>query len=185
MLNSLYSETRTNMDKTITSLNNDLGSLRVGRANPQLLERILVDYYGVPTPINQLGNISVPEPRLLVIAPWETKMISNIEKEILKSDLGITPNSDGKVIRLVFPELTEERRKDLVKVAYKMGEEAKVSIRMVRRNANDQIKKMKKGAELPEDDLKLAEDEIQEITDDFVKQVDDIIKAKEKDIMEV
>lgn len=185
MLNDLYNEAKKTMGKTISSLNNDLGSLRAGRANPQLLDRIMVDYYGVATPINQLGNISVPEPRLLVIAPWETKMISSIEKEILKSDLGITPNSDGKVIRLVFPELTEERRRDLVKVAYKMGEEAKVAIRMVRRNANDRIKKMKKNSELPEDDLKMAESQIQEITDDYVKQIDTIIKAKEKEIMEV
>ncbi len=185
VLKGLYDETRVSMRKAISNLNNELGSLRVGRANPQLLERIVVDYYGVATPINQLGNISVPEPRLLVISPWETKMISSIEKEILKSDLGITPNNDGKVIRLVFPELTEERRKELVKIAYKMGEDAKVAIRMVRRNANDRIKKMRKGSELSEDDLKTAEKEIQNITDDFVAQVDDIIKAKEKDIMEV
>ncbi len=185
MLNDLYAETKETMGKTISNLKNELGSLRAGRANPQLLDRIMVDYYGVPTPINQLGNISVPEPRLLVIAPWETKMISSIEKEILKSDLGITPNSDGKVIRLVFPELTEERRRDLVKVANKMGEEAKVAVRMIRRNANDRIKKMKKNSELPEDDLKAAENEIQEITDEHIKEIDSIIKAKEKEIMEV
>ncbi|MFY9177750.1 MAG: ribosome recycling factor [Caldicoprobacterales bacterium] len=185
MLNDLYNETRNAMSKAISKLNSDLSSIRAGRANPKLLDRITVDYYGVPTPINQLGNISVPEPRLLVIAPWEPNIIPSIEKEILKSDLGITPNNDGKVIRLVFPELTEERRKDLVKVANKMGEEAKVAVRMVRRNANDKIKKMKKGSEFSEDELKAAETEVQKITDDFIKQIDEIIKAKEKDIMEV
>ena len=185
MLEDIYKDTNKNMDKSIANLNNDLGNLRAGRANPQLLNRIMVDYYGVATPINQLGNISVPEPRLLVIAPWETKMISNIEKEIMKSDLGITPNSDGKVIRLVFPELTEERRKELVKLAYKMGEEAKVAVRLARRNANDQIKKMKKESQLPEDTLKSAENKIQEITDEHIEEIDIIIKDKEKEIMEV
>lgn len=185
MLQELYDETRRNMDRSIKSLNSDLGSLRVGRANPQLLDRIQVDYYGVMTPLNQLGNISVPEPRLLVIAPWEANMISSIEKEILKSDLGIMPNNDGKVIRLAFPELTEERRKELVKIAYKMGEETKVAIRMSRRSANDQIKKLKKNSEYSEDDLKSAENEVQDITDEFTEQVDTIIKDKEKDILEV
>ncbi|NLJ40375.1 MAG: ribosome recycling factor [Clostridiales bacterium] len=184
-MEDIYKDTNKNMDKSIANLNNDLGNLRAGRANPQLLNRIMVDYYGVATPINQLGNISVPEPRLLVIAPWETKMISNIEKEIMKSDLGITPNSDGKVIRLVFPELTEERRKELVKLAYKMGEEAKVAVRLARRNANDQIKKMKKESQLPEDTLKSAENKIQEITDEHIEEIDIIIKDKEKEIMEV
>ncbi|NLJ67215.1 MAG: ribosome recycling factor, partial [Clostridiales bacterium] len=142
VLEGLYKQTRETMDKTVSNLSRELGSLRAGRANPQLLDRIVVDYYGVPTPLNQVGNISVPEPRLLVIAPWEAKMIPAIEKEIMKSDLGITPNNDGKVIRLAFPELTEERRKELVKIAHRMGEEAKVAIRMVRRNSNDQITKM-------------------------------------------
>lgn len=185
MLEILYDETEETMDKTISNLNRELGSLRAGRANPQLLDRIVVDYYGVATPLNQVGNISVPEPRLLVIAPWESKMISIIEKEIMKSDLGITPNNDGKVIRLVFPELTEERRKELVKIAYKMGEEAKVAIRMVRRNSNDEIKRMKRDSEYSEDDLKIAENRVQEITDEFVEKIDGIIEDKEKEIMEV
>lgn len=185
MLEILYDETEETMDKTILNLNRELGSLRAGRANPQLLDRIVVDYYGVATPLNQVGNISVPEPRLLVIAPWESKMISIIEKEIMKSDLGITPNNDGKVIRLVFPELTEERRKELVKIAYKMGEEAKVAIRMVRRNSNDEIKRMKRDSEYSEDDLKIAENRVQEITDEFVEKIDGIIEDKEKEIMEV
>ncbi|MGI5850869.1 MAG: ribosome recycling factor [Caldicoprobacterales bacterium] len=173
------------MDKTVSNLSRELGSLRAGRANPQLLDRIVVDYYGVPTPLNQVGNISVPEPRLLVIAPWEAKMIPAIEKEIMKSDLGITPNNDGKVIRLAFPELTEERRKELVKIAHRMGEEAKVAIRMVRRNSNDQIKKMKRNSEFSEDDLKNAEDTVQEITDEYIEQIDKVIEAKEEEIMEV
>ncbi|HHZ13061.1 MAG TPA: ribosome recycling factor [Clostridiales bacterium] len=185
VLEGLYNQTRETMDKTISNLNRELGSLRAGRANPQLLDRIMVDYYGVSTPLNQVGNISVPEPRLLVIAPWEAKMIPAIEKEIMKSDLGITPNNDGKVIRLVFPELTEERRKELVKIAHKMGEEAKVAIRMVRRNSNDQIKKMKKNSEYSEDELKLAENRIQEITDEYIEKIDKIIEAKEEEIMEV
>ena len=185
MLTKLYDETDANMEKTLENLGKELGSIRAGRANPQLLDRLAVDYYGVPTPINQVGNISVPEPRLLVIAPWEAKMISAIEKEILKSDLGITPNNDGKVIRLTFPELTEERRKELVKLAYKMGEDAKVAIRMVRRNSNDQIKKMKKDSEFSEDDLKVAEDKVQKITDEKIEDIDSIIEAKEKEIMEV
>src|SRR5690606_6593821 len=141
-------------------LKKDLASLRAGRANPKLLDRITVDYYGVPTPINQVANLSVPEPRLLVISPWETNMIPEIEKAIMKSDLGINPTNDGKVIRLVFPELTEERRKELVKLANKMGEDAKIAIRMARRNANDQIKKLKKNSEITEDEQKMGENEI-------------------------
>jgi ribosome recycling factor len=185
VLEGLYKQTRETMDKTVSNLSRELGSLRAGRANPQLLDRIVVDYYGVPTPLNQVGNISVPEPRLLVIAPWEAKMIPAIEKEIMKSDLGITPNNDGKVIRLAFPELTEERRKELVKIAHRMGEEAKVEIRMVRRNSNDQIKKMKRNSEFSEDDLKNAEDTVQEITDEYIEQIDKVIEAKEEEIMEV
>jgi ribosome recycling factor len=185
VLEGLYKQTRETMDKTVSNLSRELGSLRAGRANPQLLDRIVVDYYGVPTPLNQVGNISVPEPRLLVIAPWEAKMIPAIEKEIMKSDLGITPNNDGKVIRLAFPELTEERRKELVKIAHRMGEEAKVAIRMVRRNSNDQIKKMKRNSEFSEDDLKNAEDTVQEITDEYIEQIDKVIEAKEEEIMEV
>ena len=185
MLEGLYKQTRETMDKTVSNLSRELGSLRAGRANPQLLDRIVVDYYGVPTPLNQVGNISVPEPRLLVIAPWEAKMIPAIEKEIMKSDLGITPNNDGKVIRLAVPEVTEERRKELVKIAHRMGEEAKVAIRMVRRNSNDQIKKMKRNSEFSEDDLKNAEDTVQEITDEYIEQIDKVIEAKEEEIMEV
>lgn len=185
MLDDISKQAREQMDKTLQILKKDLASLRAGRANPKLLDRITVDYYGVPTPINQVANLSVPEPRLLVISPWETNMIPEIEKAIMKSDLGINPTNDGKVIRLVFPELTEERRKELVKLANKMGEDAKIAIRMARRNANDQIKKLKKNSEITEDEQKMGENEIQKITDEYVKKVDNMIKEKEKEIMEI
>ncbi|HHT66082.1 MAG: ribosome recycling factor [Caldicoprobacterales bacterium] len=183
-MKEVYRETKTRMGKTLQVLKSDLASIRAGRANPHLLDRIMVDYYGTPTPINQIGNISSPEPRLLVISPWEPKMISAIEKEIMKSDIGITPNNDGKVIRLVFPELTEERRKELVKVVSKYGEESKIAIRSIRRDANDTLKKMKKASEITEDEQRLGETEIQTITDDHIKQVDIIVKEKEKEILE-
>ena len=185
MIDDVLKQTREQMGKTLQSLKRDLASLRAGRANPQLLDRITVDYYGVATPLNQLANFSVPEPRLLVISLWDTKLIPAVEKEILKSDLGITPTNDGKVIRLVFPKLTEERRRELVKIANKMGEEAKVAVRMIRRNANDQFKKMKKNSEITEDDQRYGENEVQKITDEHVEKIDDMIKEKEKEIMEV
>ena len=173
------------MKKTINVLKKDLAGLRAGRANPQILDRIMVDYYGVPTPLNQLGSISAPEPRLLVISPWDTNVLKDIEKAILKSDLGINPNNDGKVIRLVMPELTEERRKELTKVVRKKGEEAKVAIRSIRRDANDQYRKLKKDSKITEDELRIAEEEIQQLTDDHVKEIDKIVEAKEAEIMEV
>lgn len=172
------------MNKTIAVLKRDLGGLRAGRANPQLLERILVDYYGSPTPINQMGNISSPEPRLLVINLWDPKMIPNVEKAIQKSDLGINPSNDGKFIRLIFPELTEERRRELVKTIKKKAEEAKVAIRSIRRDANETLKKQKKESEITEDDQKLLEEEAQEITDASIKEIDRIASEKEKEIME-
>ncbi|HHU78577.1 MAG: ribosome recycling factor [Caldicoprobacterales bacterium] len=183
-MKEVYKEATTKMGKTLNVLKSDLAGIRAGRANPQLLDRIMVDYYGTPTPINQVGNITSPEPRLLVISPWEPKMIPAIEKEIMKSDIGITPSNDGKVIRLVFPELTEERRKELAKVVSKYGEESKIAIRSIRREANETLKKMKKASEITEDDLKIGENEIQKITDDHIKQVDEIVKEKEKEIME-
>ena len=173
------------MDKTLAVVQKELSTLRAGRANPKILDRILVDYYGTPTPLNQLGNITSPEPRLLVIAPWEAKMISAIEKEIQKSDIGINPSNDGKVIRLLVPELTEERRKQLVKTVGQYGEEAKVAIRNVRRDANDQLKKLQKNSELTEDELKRAEDDVQKITDRFTKTVEEVLKDKEKEILKV
>lgn len=173
------------MDKTIAVLKRDLGTLRAGRANPQVLDRITVDYYGTPTPINQLGNISSPEPRMLMISLWDQKMISAVEKEIQKSDIGINPTNDGKFIRLIFPELTEERRKDLVKVIRKKGEEAKVAVRSIRRDMNEQIKKAKKDGEITEDDQKNLEDKAQKTTDSKIKDIDKVIADKEKEIMEV
>ncbi|MBR0135884.1 MAG: ribosome recycling factor [Clostridia bacterium] len=172
------------MNKTISVLKRDLGGLRAGSANPQLLERIMVDYYGAQTPINQMGNISSPEPRLLVINLWDPKMIPNVEKAIQKSDLGINPSNDGKLIRLVFPELTEERRRDLVKTIKKKAEESKVAIRSIRRDANETLKKLKKDGEITEDDQKLYEEEAQEITDNSIKEIDRIASEKEKEIME-
>ena len=185
MIKEVYNESKGKMGKTLQVLKSDLGSIRVGRANPQILDRITVDYYGTPTPINQIANISTPEPRQLVISLWESKMISAVEKEIMKSDIGITPNNDGRIIRLIFPELTEERRRDLVKVINKYSEEAKVAIRAVRREANDIYKKMKKQSDITEDDLKDAEIQIQTLTDDQIKKVDEIIRDKEREILEI
>ncbi|MEA5059794.1 MAG: ribosome recycling factor [Clostridia bacterium] len=173
------------MGKTISVLKQELSSLRAGRANAQVLDRIMVEYYGTPTPINQVGNISAPEPRLLVIAPYDPSALKEIEKALLKSDLGINPGNDGKVIRLLFPELTEERRKELVKVIKKKGEDAKVAIRSIRRDANETIKKNKKDGEITEDDQKKMEEDAQKATDSFIKDVDKIVTDKEKEIMEV
>ena len=185
MIDDIMSTAKEKMQKYCAVYERDMQSLRAGRANPQLLDRILVDYYGTPTPINQIGNISSPEPRLLVIAPWEAKMIPQVEKAIQKSDLGLNPSNDGKIIRLVFPELNEERRKELTKVASKGEEETKVAIRSIRRDAIEQIKKLKKNSEITEDDQKDAEEEIQKLTDKAIKEVDAIYAKKEKEIMEV
>ena len=173
------------MEKTLAVTTRELATLRAGRANPQVLDKIQVDYYGTPSPINAVANISVPEPRMLVIAPWEAKMVSVIEKAILKSDVGITPTNDGKVIRLVFPELTEERRKDLCKQVRKQVEEGKVALRAIRRDANEQIKKMKKDSVITEDEAKTAETELQKATDNAVKEADRLSAEKEKEIMAV
>ena len=185
----MYKETiktaEAKMGKTIAVVQKDLDTLRAGRANPKILDKITVDYYGTPTALNQVGNISSPEPRLLVIAPWEPKMIGPIEKAIQKSDIGINPSNDGKVIRLVFPELTEERRKDLCKQVRKQVEEGKVAIRSIRRDANDQIKKLKKDSSITEDDAKDAETELQKVTDNAIKEADRICAEKEQEIMSV
>ena len=173
------------MNKTIGVLNRDRGTLRAGRANPKLLDRIMVDYYGTPTPINQMGTISSPEPRLLVISLWDASMISAAEKAIQKSDLGINPTNDGKLIRLVFPELTEERRKELVKVVRKKAEEAKVAIRAIRREANETIKKDCKDGTITEDDQKRMEDKAQKATDNAIKEIDRIASEKEKELLAV
>ena len=185
MINELHEQIESRMDKSVQTLKRELARLRAGRANPQILDRIMVDYYGVPTPLNQLGNITVPEARLLVISPWDSKIIPAVEREIMKSDLGITPTIDGNVISLVFPQLTEERIKELVKTVKKMGEETKIAIRNIRREANDQLRKMQKNSEITEDDLRTEENNVQKLTDDFIKKVDEVIKDKENEIMEV
>ena len=185
MLQDVLDTAKEKMKKSCAVYEQNLMGLRAGRANPQLLDRILVDYYGTPTPINQIGNISSPEPRLLVISPWEAKMIPQVEKAIQKSDLGLNPTNDGKIIRLVFPELNEERRKELTKVASKGAEETKVAIRSIRRDAIEQIKKLKKNSEITEDDQRDAEEDMQKITDKAIKDVDEIYAKKEKEIMEV
>lgn len=173
------------MEKSIAALKKELSHIRAGRANPQLLDGITVDYYGTPTPINQLGNISAPEPRMIVVSVWDTKMLSEVEKAIMKSDLGINPSNDGKVIRLVVPELTQERRADLAKNVKKKGEEAKVAVRVIRRDANEAFKKSQKASEITEDDFGDLEEEVQKITDDYMKKIDAAVKEKEQEIMEV
>ena len=173
------------MNKTFANLEGEFQSIRAGRANPHVLDKIKVDYYGTPTPIQQVGNVSVPEPRMLQIAPWDKSLIKPIEKAILTSDIGINPSNDGTVIRLIFPELTEERRKDLAKYVKKKGEAAKVAIRNIRRDANDTFKKMNKANELTEDDQKDLETKLQKMTDKFVADIDKAVDAKTKDIMKV
>ena len=173
------------MNKTIAMFKRDLSGLRAGRANAQLLERITAEYYGTHTPIPQMANISSPEPRLLVITPYDPTALSPIEKAIQKSELGINPTNDGKIIRLVFPELTEERRKDLVKTVRKKGEESKVAIRSIRRDAMEIVKKQRKDSEITEDDQKKLEDLMQKLTDNMIKDIDVIMAEKEKEIMEV
>lgn len=173
------------MKKTISSFEGNLDTVRVGRASAAVLNKVTVDYYGVATPIAQIGNISTPDPKTLVIQPWDASIIKEIEKAILKSDVGITPNNDGKVIRLSFPPLTEERRKELVKVVHKYAEEAKIAIRSIRRDAMEDFKAKKKTSEITEDDLKGIEKDIQTMTDDYVKEIDSISKDKEKEVLEV
>ena len=175
----------TKMGKSYDALLKEYASIRAGRANPHVLDKIRVDYYGTPTPLQQVGNISVPEARVIMIQPWEKKMIREIEKAIMTSDLGINPTNDGSSIRLIFPELTEERRKVLAKDVKKKGDEAKVAIRNIRRDANDAFKKMNKNNELPEDDQKDLEEKIQKLTDKYVKEIDKAIEEKTKEIMTV
>ena len=172
------------MEKSLDNLSAEFSAIRAGRANPHVLDKTKVDYYGTPTPIQQVGNITVPEARMIQIAPWEKSLIKEIEKAIMTSDVGITPSNDGSVIRLVFPELTEERRKDLVKDVKKKGEEGKVAIRNIRREANDAFKKLAK-TEVSEDEIKDLEDEIQKITDKYIKDIDKAIEEKSKEILTV
>ena len=173
------------MTKTYNNLLNEFGTIRAGRANPNVLNKIKVDYYGTPTPLQQVGNITVPEPRILQIQPWEASMVKAIEKAILMSDIGINPSNDGRIIRLVFPELTEERRKDLVKDVKKKGEAAKVAVRNIRRDANDFLKKLGKTADVSEDEVKDLETVVQKWTDKYIKDIDKAVEEKSKEILTV
>ncbi|MFZ5900559.1 ribosome recycling factor [Desulforudis sp. 1088] len=184
-MRELIQATEGNMQKTIEILKKDFASLRAGRATPALLDKIAVDYYGTPTPINQLASISVPEPRLLIIQPWDKSAIGAIERAILKSDLGITPANDGNVIRLTVPQLTQERRQELVKLIKKRAEEGRVAVRNLRRDVLEQLKAKQKNGEISEDDLKRSQDEVQKLTDRYIKEIDSLLAAKEKEIMEV
>lgn len=185
MIKEIISKADEKMKKSISVLKSDLSTLKAGRANPTMLDRIEVEYYGSMMPINQVANVSAPEPRVLMITPWEKSTLKDIEKAILKSDLGINPSNDGSVIRLIVPELTEETRKNLVKTVKKYGEDTKIAIRSVRRDSNDKIKALKKDADLSEDEIKKSEEQIQKITDGYVKEVDKIVEAKEKEIMAI
>ena len=173
------------MNKTLEVLQSDYAAIRAGRANPHVLDKIKVDYYGTPTPIQQVGNISVPEARMIVIQPWEKSLLNAVEKAILTSELGINPNNDGNCIRLVFPEMTEERRKEVAKDVKKKGDAAKVAIRNIRRDANDAFKKMEKAGEMSEDDLKEATEKMQKLTDKMIEKVDKAVEEKTKEIMTV
>ena len=181
----ILDQAKVKMDKSIVVLQNNMQAIRAGRANPKLLDRIMVDYYGTPTPLNQIGNVSVPEARMMVIKPWEKTMLKAIEKAIQTSDLGLNPNNDGEVIRLIFPELNAERRKDLTKQVKKGAEDAKVAVRSIRRDAIEQIKKLKKDSLITEDDQRKAEEDAQKLTDKAIKEIDAVAAAKEKEIMEV
>ena len=172
------------MKKTLASLESELMTIRAGRANPNILNKITVDYYGTPTPLQQVGNISVPEARMIVIQPWEKSMIKAVEKAINMSDIGINPTNDGQVIRLVFPELTEERRKELVKDVKKKGEQSKVAVRNIRRDGNDSLKKLK-GTDISEDEIKDMETQLQKLTDKYIKEVDKAVESKSKEVMTV
>ncbi|MGI6491712.1 MAG: ribosome recycling factor [Peptococcaceae bacterium] len=185
MVKELMKEAEGNMKKSIEVVQREFASLRAGRATPALLDKIMVNYYGTPTPVNQLANISVPEARLLVIQPWDKGVLHDLEKAIMKSDLGINPTNDGTVIRLAIPQLTQERRLDLMKVIKKKAEEGRVAIRNIRRDANDQLKALQKEGMISEDELKRSQDDVQKMTDRFIKEVDRILSVKEQEIMQV
>lgn len=184
-IQELLTQQESRMDKTIEALKQEFASIRTGRASTSLLDKITVDYYGAPTPVNQVANVSAPEPRMILITPWDKSMIGAIEKAILQSDLGLNPSNDGAVIRLAIPQLTEERRKELVKVVHKRAEEAKVAIRNIRRDANEVLKKEEKAKTITEDDSKDGQEKIQKLTDKKIKAVDDLKDKKEKDVLEV
>lgn len=185
MYREVVAKSEETMRKSMGFLKEDLATIRAGKANPKLVDKIQVSYYGTMTPLNQVANISVPEPRAIMIQPWDASLVKEIEKSILASDLGINPSNDGKVIRLIIPVLTEERRKDLLKLVKKETENAKVAVRNIRRDANEELKKLEKSSEITKDDLKKAEDDMQKLTDKYIKFVDDIYKEKEKEILEV
>ena len=185
MFSDIKRDTENKMKRTIEVFREDLKNIRAGRANPSILDKITVDYYGQQTPLNQVAGISAPEARLLAIQPWEAKMIPLIEKEILKSDLGLNPSNDGKIIRLVIPQLTEERRKDLVRVVKKNGEDSKIAVRNIRRLAVDEVKKLEKNKEISEDDSRDHEKQIQDLTDKYIEEIDEIAKLKENELMEI
>lgn len=184
-IKEILSTAQTKMQKTIEVLRVDLASVRADRASVSLLDKVMVEYYGTPTPVNQVASVTVPEPRMIVIQPWEKNLLKDIERAIMKSDLGLNPNSDGSVIRLNLPQLTEERRKELVKTVHKKAEDARVSIRNLRREANDSVKKAEKAKEITEDEAKKANDDIQKMTDKFIKEVDTVMEHKEKEVMEI
>lgn len=184
-MNKIFGEVEESMKRSLNALSKEYIAIRAGRANPAVLDKILVDYYGAATPINQLAAVSVVEARTLVIEPWDASVLKEIEKAILTSDLGINPQNDGKCLRIIFPALTEDRRREIVKDIAKMGEDSKVSVRGVRRDAIDKLKKMKKDSEITEDDLKQAEKKVQDLTDNFCKKIDDLSDEKQKEIMAI
>ncbi|MBS4198986.1 ribosome recycling factor [Bacillus sp. FJAT-49732] len=185
MAKQVLSETKNKMEKAIQAYSRELASIRAGRASASLLDKLTIDYYGAPTPVNQMASISVPEARMLVIQPYDKSILGAIEKAILKSDLGLTPSNDGSLIRLMIPQLTEERRKELVKVVKKEGEDAKITIRNIRRDGNEELKKLEKNGEITEDDLRGYSDDIQKLTDNHIKKIDDLTKEKEQEILAV
>lgn len=185
MYKDVLEKTRQGMDKSLDNLKKEFSKVRTGRANVALLDDVRVNYYGTPTPLNQVGTLTVPEPRLITVQPWEKQLIPEIEKAIFKADLGLNPSSDGQMIRIAIPPLTEDRRKEMVKQVRRMGEDTKVAVRNARRDANESLKKLEKDKEISEDDLKRGEKEVQEVTDGFIKKVDEAVAHKEKEIMEI
>lgn len=185
MVEQIKQQAEEKMKKAVEVLKKDLLTLRAGRANPAVLDKVVVSYYGSELPINQVANVSTPDPRTIVVEPWDKSILADVEKAITKADLGFTPMNDGKLIRINIPPLTEERRNELIKVAKKMGEQAKVSIRNVRRSANDELKKIEKNGEIPEDMARREQDEIQKLTDRYIEEVDQIVAAKEKEMLEI
>ncbi len=185
MLNEIYDELKSEMDDKIAAFKKELAKVRTGRASLNVLDSVRVDYYGAPTPLNQVATMNIPESRLITVQPWDANVIGDIEKAIMKADLGLNPNSDGKIIRIAIPPLTEERRKELVRTVKRMGEDCKVAVRNSRRDTNELLKDMEKEKEISQDDMHRGRDEVQKVTDDFIKKVDEVLAAKEKEILEI